>query len=271
MQGQRKRLMIQEPFADGSSVLHRIDPRLRLAAAVVFSVIVALSYRRATLVCGLAGAFIMISAARLNFFQVIKRLSVLLGFLLLIWIVLPLTYDGGVLIRIGPFEIFKEGVVLSLQITAKSIAILVAFMALAATMTIAVLGHTLGRMGLPDKLVYLLLMTYRYIFVIEQEYQRLVTAIKIRGFSPGTNLHTYRTYAYLVGMLFVRASVRARRVGQAMRCRGFHGKFYSLYQFVSTPYNYFFTIFFLGLILLLLLMEWGAPLHHLFGLVTAYD
>lgn len=239
-------------------MLHRVDPRCRLAAAVIFSVIVALSYRPVTLICGLAGAALMIAGARLNLWQVVKRLGVLLGFLLLIWIVLPITYDGSVLTKIGPFDIVEEGVVLSLQITAKSIAILASFMALAATMTVGVMGHTLGRMGIPDKLVYLLLMTYRYIFVIEQEYRRLVTAIKIRGFSPGTNLHTYRTYAYLVGMLFVRASVRAKRVSQAMRCRGFHGKFYSLYQFVPTPYNYFFIIFFLGLTMLLLTLEWGV-------------
>lgn len=260
--------MIQEPFADGRSILHIVDPRFRLIAASVFSVIVALSYRPATLICALTGAGVMILAGRLNLLQVIKRLSVLLGFLLLIWIVLPITYDGSAMMRIGPFDIVKEGVNLSLQITAKSIAILGAFIALVATMPITTLGHTLGRMRVPDKIVYLLLMTYRYIFVIEQEYQRLATAIKIRGFSPGTNLHTYRTYAYLVGMLFVRASFRARRVNQAMRCRGFHGKFYSLYQFVSTPYNHFFIIFFLGLIAMLLIMEWGVlipPLNHFPG------
>ena len=250
--------MIQEPFSDGRSFLHTVDPRYRLIGAAVFSIIVAVSYRPATLICALAGACVMILAGRLNLLRVFNKLSVLMGFLLLIWLVMPITYDGSVLTRIGPFNIVKEGVVLCLQMTAKSIAILFAFIALVATMTIATLGHTLGRMGVPDKLVYLLLMTYRYIFVIEQEYQRLITATKIRGFSPGTNLHTYRTYAYLVGMLFVRASFRAKRVSQAMRCRGFNGKFYSLYHYLASPYNRLFLISILGISLLLLILEWGV-------------
>ncbi|MGD9210542.1 MAG: cobalt ECF transporter T component CbiQ [Desulfobacteraceae bacterium] len=258
--------MIQEPFADGNSPLHTVDPCYRLVGAVLYSFIVALSYRPETLICALVGSFFLLMAAKLNLLQVIKRLSVLLGFLVLLWAILRITYDGTILTRIGPFDIARQGVVLSLQITAKSVSILTAFMALIATMTIATLGHTLGRLGVPDKIVYLLLMTYRYIFVIEQEYQRLRTAVKIRGFKPGTNLHTYRTYAYLVGMLFVRASTRAQRVGQAMRCRGFNGKFYSLYRFTFTPYNHFFIILFLGLSLILVMLEWGiftSPLHRI--------
>ncbi len=41
-------------------------------------------------------------------------------------------------------------------------------------------------------------------------------AIKIRGFVRGTSLHCYKTCAYLIGMLFVRASARAERVYQVI-------------------------------------------------------
>jgi cobalt/nickel transport system permease protein len=102
----------------------------------------------------------------------------------------------------------------------------------------------------------MLLITYRYLFVIEQEYQRLVRAMKIRNFHPKTNLHSYRTYAYLVGMLFVRASERARRVHSAMICRGFHGRFISLRSFPPNPLN---PVFGLGIIIslaLLIMLEW---------------
>ena len=55
--------------------------------------------------------------------------------------------------------------------------------------------------------------------------------MKIRGFQPRTNLHTYRSYAYLAGMLLVRSYDRGENVFQAMLCRGFHGVFYSLKTF----------------------------------------
>ncbi len=47
----------------------------------------------------------------------------------------------------------------------------------------------------------------------------------IRSFKPGTNLHTYKSYAYLVGMLIVSSYERAQRIYNAMLCRGFTGKF----------------------------------------------
>ena len=67
--------MIQEPFAIGHSILHTIDPRYRVMAAVLFSFVTALSYRPETLICALLSAFSLVAVAKLNFFLVIRRLS----------------------------------------------------------------------------------------------------------------------------------------------------------------------------------------------------
>ena len=122
-------------------------------------------------------------------------------------------------------------------------------------MSVATLGHTLARLRLPQKLIVLLLLTYRYVFVLDQEYQRLKRAADIRGFRPGTNLHSYRTYAYLVGMLLVRASARARRVYLAMCCRGFNGRFHTLAETPAAPHNLAFALMLGGLGALLLYLE----------------
>jgi cobalt/nickel transport system permease protein len=124
-------------------------------------------------------------------------------------------------------------------------------------MNFAALGHALDRLRVPGKIVHLMLMTYRYIAVIALEYERLVRAAKIRGFRPGTNLHTYKTYAYFIAMLFIRAASRAERVNRAMRCRGFDGRFYSLSVFPSNPRNWVFALSMAAVILLLVFIEWG--------------
>jgi len=111
-------------------------------------------------------------------------------------------------------------------------------------MTIASLGNGLHKLHVSDKMVFLLLMSYRYIAVIEEEYKRLLRAAKFRGFKPKTNVHSYKTYAYLVGMLFVRASLRAQRVYQAMLCRGFNQKFHTLDVYQPNRLN---SIFLLGI------------------------
>jgi cobalt/nickel transport system permease protein len=248
--------MIQEPFAIGNSWIHRIDPRMRIIFGALYSLVVALSNRFPVLLTAFGVSIFLVCLARLNPREVARRLAVVFGFLLLIWAVLPLTFEGEALYHVGPLTITLPGVVLSAQITLKSTAILLIFMALFATMTIVTLGHTLNRLHLPGKLVHLFLMTYRYIFVIEEEYRRLRIAIKIRGFRPGTNIHSYRTYAYLIGMLFVRASVRAEQVHQAMLCRGFKGRFYTLDEFTPAVQDRFFIVLMTTVIFCLIILEY---------------
>lgn len=66
-------------------------------------------------------------------------------------------------------------------------------------------------------------------------------AAVLRGFNPTTSMHTYRTYASMVGMVLVRAWERARRVRDAMICRGFRGRVYTLatYDAVAGDWVFF--------------------------------
>jgi cobalt/nickel transport system permease protein len=248
--------MISESFAEGRSWIYGIDPRLRVIGAAVFAVVVAVSYDFTTLLIALILSLLMALTARLGFQPVMQRLFAPVIFLLLLWAVLPWSYEGEALTALGPITITRPGVILCAQISLKTVCLMVAFMAMVATMTVDTLGHTLNRLRLPDKMVHMLLITYRYLFVIEQEYQRLVRAMKIRNFRPKTNLHSYRTYAYLVGMLFVRASERARRVHSAMVCRGFNGRFVSLREFPPNPRNHLFVIALSLCVALLVTLEW---------------
>ena len=58
-------------------------------------------------------------------------------------------------------------------------------------------------------------------------------------------------------MLFVRAAARAERVHQAMLCRGFKGKFYSLQDFQITSASWAFAMMMTAIIVGLALMEWS--------------
>jgi cobalt/nickel transport system permease protein len=251
--------MISEPFATGSSVIHRLDPRIRVGLTCVYAFVVALSYQFSVLIIALVISALLVVISQVSLIQVLKRVLLVNALIILLWLLLPFTFHGDVLTTIGGFTVYRPGVVLAAQITLKSNAILLAFIALVATMSLSTLGHSLYRLHVPEKMVQLLLMTYRYIFVIEQEYVRLVRAAKIRGFRPGTNANTYRTYAYVVGMLFVRAASRAERVQQAMQCRGFKGKFHSLQEFQVNSASWIFAILMTVVIVWLALMEWYRP------------
>jgi len=247
--------MIEEPFASGNSIIHRIDPRFRVAAAIFFSFSVALCYQFKPLIAALAISFVSVLLSGVGLKNVFKRLIIVNGFILLFWIVLPLTYKGKIVYSLGPVHVYMAGILFAAKITIKSNAILLVLISFIATMTFATLGHTLGRFKLPEKLIFLLMITYRYIFVIQQEYEKIISSIKIRAFKPKTTLHTYKTFAYIIGMLLIRASERADRVYNAMRCRGFKGTYYSLTDFKADAKSWIFITLISGLTSGIIIME----------------
>jgi cobalt/nickel transport system permease protein len=220
--------MTHEEFSLHDSVIHRIEPKVRIISATVLSVCAALGSHLGIVPAYLALSLMLVGAARLNAVSVLKRIRPLFWFLIMIWIIVPVTFEGPFMAQWGFVRISSPGVLMCSMVTLKSISIVLIFTSLIATMPVSALGAGLHRLNVPDKMVFLLLMSYRYISVIENEYRKLLRAARFRGFVPGTNLHSYKTFAYLAGMLFVRASMRAQRVHQAMICRGFAGRFHTL-------------------------------------------
>lgn len=249
--------MITEPFAFGNSAIHKIDPRLRILAGALYSLVVALASRFEMLGTALALAVILAAVAHLNPLAVLRRLAMVNGLILFLWVVLPFTYEGAPWFHIGPLSAVREGVMLCMVITLKSNAIVLWSIVFFSTMPVAVLGLALNKIRMPVKLVALLLMTYRYIFVLESELAQLTRAIRVRCFSPGTNLHTYRTYAYMVGMLLVRAADRGERVHQAMLCRGFSGRFHCLTEMSFRPSDTAWAAALAFLIFFLAILQWA--------------
>jgi len=226
---------IAEPFASGDSPIHRMDPRIRLVCATLVTVPVALLQVSQTAWLSLAFGLLLVKMARLNLIQVCKRLVAVNLFILFLWVFLPFSLPGDAIWSLGPFNATTQGIDLALLITVKSNAIVLAFLTLVGTIPIQDLGPALQQLKFPDKLCHILLFTYRYIFVIHQEYATMRQAMLARGFKPKTDRHTYRSYAWLVGMLLVKSWDRAERVHGAMRCRGFKGRFYTLRDFTRQP------------------------------------
>ena len=250
--------MIEEQFTTGESFIHSLDPRVKIIVAILFSVVVAVSSNFLALLPALAVSLFLIILARLSMRRVFYRLLLVNGLILFLWLFLPFTYQGEALFTIGPLVGTKEGVLYASQITVKCNAILLAMIALLATIPVFSLGHAMNELCFPDKIVHLFLFTYRYIHVIFQEYRRLINAMRIRGFVPGTNMHTYRSYAYLVGMLLVKSYDRAERIHRAMLCRGFNGKYYTLSRFSIKIGDILYLSLMLAAIVGLVFLQWRA-------------
>lgn len=227
--------MLDEPFSTGDSYLHRADPRAKVAVAFTFALCIAPVRTLPVAACALAVAALLTASARLDARRFFRRLLLVNVFIAFLWMFLPFSTPGTAMWHMGPLAATVEGVSEAALVTLKSNAIVLALISLAATSGITETGHALAALGVPRKLSLLLLFTWRYLHVIEQEYHRLFTAARIRGFVPSTGMDTYRTYANLAGMVLVRSWDRSQRVQQAMRLRGFDGRFHRLYDFRSAP------------------------------------
>jgi len=238
-------------------LLDRLDPRGRIVAALIFCVAVTVATRFTTLGLALAGAALAAGLAGMTPGQALRRLAPLNLLMLLVVIVVPLTADGAPAATIGPLHFSEQGLRVAWAIVLKGNAIVLGVLALVGTVDIMVLGHALHHLYVPEKLIHVMLFTVRYVDVLRREYHRLSGAMKARAFRPRMNRHTYRAYGYLVGMLLVRSLDRAERIGAAMKCRGFRGRFYLLDHFALSQRDVWFAVASAALLLALALAEYA--------------
>lgn len=141
---------------------------------------------------------------------------------------LPFTVPGEALVELGPLAASAEGVRHAALILFKANAVVLALLVLVGSLDPGTIGHALARLGVPDRLVHLLLFTVRQIHLLHREYRRLRQAMRARAFVPHSDRHTWNSLGWLIGMLLVRGIGRSQRLVDAMRCRGFQGRLYLL-------------------------------------------
>ncbi len=227
-----------EEFSNGSSWVHRLDPRVKILVALIFSIVVALDNRLEVALISLAAPVILSLWARLGLKPLLARMAIINGFNVFLWLFLPFTTPGTPVYQLWGLAITSEGIKLATLLTIKSNSIVLMVTVMLGTSQVFSLAHALSHLYVPDKLVHLFFFCFRYIHVIEEEYSRLVTAMKMRGFRPRTDVHTYRSYSYLIGMLLVRSFDRSKRIMQAMKLRGFKKRFYILHHYEMKSCDY---------------------------------
>ncbi len=222
-------MIIPEAYGiEHTSVLTRIDPRVKVIAVLAYSVVVALLTHVPSIILALICSVISVLISGISWRNFFRRLAVVNLFMFLLWLFLPITIPGKTAFSLWGITASHEGVVYAGLLTLRSNAIILMMMALGASTPVTSIVRVLSWMKLPDRLVYLFFFTYRYAHEIAKEHNRIHQAMRIRCFSPGTNIHTYRSYAYLVGMLLINGYERGNRVRSAMLCRGFNGTFHHL-------------------------------------------
>lgn len=209
---------------EAGGALAGLDPRSRLLGALATVAVIAGLHRPAALAGALVAGLGLVLLARIPAGPLVRRLAHLEGFLVLLLVLLPITMGGPILFRLGPVAFGLDGVTRALGIIARVTAAALVLAALLGTLEPTRIGAAAARLKAPPALVTLFLLTVRYAAVFGAEARRLGEAMRVRGFVPRASGHGWRSLGAFLGMLLVRALERAERVTEAMRCRGWSGR-----------------------------------------------
>ncbi|WP_420903904.1 cobalt ECF transporter T component CbiQ [Candidatus Magnetaquiglobus chichijimensis] len=210
-----------DELALGCSPVHRLDPRVKLATTLLF--VLCVTSFDAHAVAGLlpfvcfplvVSRISGISPARIG-----KALRPALPFVLAMGSLNPLL-DRAPVALIPGVEIAGGWFSLT-SILLRFLLTLSALFLLTATTGMPALGAAARRLGVPAGVVSVLLLTWRAIFLIAEEGERMRRAHDLRAF--GVKRPAWPVAARLVGHLLLRSLERAQRLHQAMLARGFDG------------------------------------------------
>lgn len=215
----------------GKTLFHRWDVRAKLLTLLLYSFLIA-SLRH--LAPALAAGMVSVAAlllARSDMTRALMRLLALAGFLGFLLLIMPLTapvHSGDTVLSIAGWDWFSfnlRGLILAGVIAAKAVAIALLMEPLLTTAPLPVTLHGLSKLGIPDMAGQMVLLSHRYVHVFRHEAQRMASGMRVRGFRKHTDLSTLRAVANFLGMLLVRSFERTERVFDAMRARGYRGRF----------------------------------------------
>lgn len=220
------------------SPLSRWDARWKLAAVLLAAAAVAALRHPLPSAAALAVGLVLLRVGRLGGAWVRVRLAAFALAALPFLLVLPFTLDpAGPGWDVGPVRLSERGVLVGAGVVCRGVAIGALALVLVGT---APVHHTLAaahRLKVPGLLVLVTLLAYRYAFLLADELRRLRVALRVRGFRTRADRHGYRTAGHVVGAVLVRGADRADRVSEAMRARGFDGRFHTLTAFRTTAWD----------------------------------
>ena len=193
--------------------LDRFDPRGRVLCAFVLAFVLASVRSFPALFCGVPIVLVLFFLGEPGpLARELLHLNAVGAFIALL---LMLTYPGE---RFwGPFSAaglrFAALILLKLNL----ISVLLSRMIL--SLGVGRVDGVLARLGVPEKLRILLLLSTRCIFILAERAGTMVRAVQLRG-PDLKGIPMCRTFACMLGTTLVHGSERSERMMLAIRCRG---------------------------------------------------
>jgi cobalt/nickel transport system permease protein len=238
------------------SALAKLDPRWKLPTLLVSALLVAFIQRLPFASVALLVAMALVLLGHVPVHWYLSRLGAIATFLLLVVCLLPLTGDRvEAAWNWGPVSISSAGAYLAGLVIVKALAIVTLILVLVATTPLVELLRAARALRFPGLLVHLAGLTYRYVFLIADEFARLRVALRVRGYQARMSRQNLQMAGNVAGTMLVRGQERAERISQAMACRGFNGSFRTIHSFNTCTGDVVFCLLLSGINVTILLCD----------------
>lgn len=201
-----------------------LHPLVKLSLTIVYIVLIVSvnKYDLATMVVFAFYPILLFNMADLSLKAALYRLRIILPLVIIVGIFNPI-FDKEIIISLFGIGI-SGGVVSMITLMLKGIFSVFTAYILIATTSIEDICYALRIIKVPKILVTVILLIYRYIYILSDEASTIMTAYKLRA--PSQKGIHYKVWGPLIGQWLLRSIDRAEIVYESMMLRGFSGEFY---------------------------------------------
>ena len=220
-------------YFPGDSFLHRLDPRTKLVAVILYMVALFCASYFLTYAIMFVILCLSIAVSKIGLKSLVKGLKPII-IIVIITALLNLFYTPGQpLVQFWIFTITKEGILAAFFMVIRIIMLILGTFLLTYTTSPILLTDGLERLLSPLKKIKLpvhelsmmMSIALRFIPTLIEETDKIMSAQKARGadFETGNIFHRAKALLPLLVPLFISAFRRADELAIAMECRCYHG------------------------------------------------
>ena len=222
-------------YCEGNSIIHRMDPRAKIIAAILYIVTVFLAKNLYAFGLLVLSAIVLVAVSGIPVRIVLKSMKPLVIILLFTALINIFWMEGEtLLVSFGFIHIYLEGIINAILIAVRIIRLLAGTTILMTFTTTPIaltdgleqLLSPLKKIGIPvHEFSMMMTIALRFIPTLTEETQKIMNAQKARGadFSTGSLMQRAKALVPILVPLFVSAFRRADELATAMECRCYTG------------------------------------------------
>ena len=220
-------------FFPGNSLLHRMDPRVKLVLTLAYIVLVFVPKSWAGLLVAVGFLIVAVAASRLPIRLILKSMKPIAPIVVLTSLINIFYIPGDEIFHLGFLHMTRQGVFTAVFIAVRLLCLIAGSSLLTYTTSPTTLTDALERLLHPltylrlnvHELAMMMTIALRFIPTLIEETDQIMSAQKARGadLESGGLMQRVRALIPILIPLFISSFRRAIDLATAMECRCYHG------------------------------------------------